>query len=128
MLGRRLGSYQIPWIGGERKVKNRAGVPGGIRTPDSQVRSLVLYPAELRARVYACVGLFYHHRRQVSTDQLVTDAVDGDDDVLLGETLTDFATQVLDMAVDGAVVTVETITLHPVEELVAGKDPARRAE
>ena len=26
------------------------GAPGGIRTPDTQVRSLVLYPAELRAR------------------------------------------------------------------------------
>ena len=25
------------------------GPPGGIRTPDTQVRSLVLYPAELRA-------------------------------------------------------------------------------
>ena len=29
-------------------VKN--GAPGEIRTPDTQVRSLVLYPAELRAR------------------------------------------------------------------------------
>jgi hypothetical protein len=26
------------------------GAPGEIRTPDTQVRSLVLYPAELRAR------------------------------------------------------------------------------
>ena len=26
------------------------GAPGGTRTPDTQVRSLVLYPAELRAR------------------------------------------------------------------------------
>ena len=26
------------------------GAPGEIRTPDPQVRSLVLYPAELRAR------------------------------------------------------------------------------
>ena len=28
---------------------SRNGTPGGIRTPDHQVRSLVLYPAELRA-------------------------------------------------------------------------------
>ena len=27
------------------------GAPGGIRTPDHLVRSQVLYPAELRARV-----------------------------------------------------------------------------
>ncbi len=27
------------------------GAPGGTRTPDTQVRSLVLYPAELRAHV-----------------------------------------------------------------------------
>ena len=27
-----------------------AGAPGEIRTPDPQIRSLVLYPAELRAR------------------------------------------------------------------------------
>lgn len=26
------------------------GTPGGIRTPDTQVRSLMLYPAELRVR------------------------------------------------------------------------------
>ena len=30
------------------------GAPGGTRTPDSQVRSLVLYPAELRARKESC--------------------------------------------------------------------------
>ena len=28
----------------------KIGAPGGIRTPDPQVRSLVLYPAELRAQ------------------------------------------------------------------------------
>jgi hypothetical protein len=27
------------------------GAPGGIRTPDPQIRSLTLYPAELQARV-----------------------------------------------------------------------------
>jgi hypothetical protein len=27
-----------------------SGAPGEIRTPDPQIRSLVLYPAELRAR------------------------------------------------------------------------------
>jgi hypothetical protein len=30
--------------------ENRDGAPGRIRTPDPQIRSLVLYPAELRAR------------------------------------------------------------------------------
>src|SRR5271155_3036925 len=35
------------WILRERTV---IGAPGAIRTPDPQIRSLVLYPAELRAR------------------------------------------------------------------------------
>ena len=30
------------------------GAPGGIRTPDTRIRSPVLYPAELRARRGAC--------------------------------------------------------------------------
>src|SRR5262249_51655243 len=30
----------------------RGGAPGGTRTPDPQVRSLMLYPAELRARAW----------------------------------------------------------------------------
>ena len=30
----------------------RCGAPGEIRTPDTQIRSLVLYPAELRAHNY----------------------------------------------------------------------------
>jgi integrase len=34
-----------------RRNKKRSGAPGGIRTPDPQVRSLMLYPAELPARV-----------------------------------------------------------------------------
>jgi hypothetical protein len=32
------------------------GAPGEIRTPDPQIRSLVLYPAELRARRARCAG------------------------------------------------------------------------
>ena len=32
-----------------RAGATRVGPPGEIRTPDTQVRSLVLYPAELRA-------------------------------------------------------------------------------
>src|SRR5262245_22305707 len=34
----------------EGKVARRIGAPGGSRTPGLQVRSLSLYPAELRAR------------------------------------------------------------------------------
>ena len=34
-----------------RKLRSRNGAPGGIRTPDTQLRKLVLYPTELRARV-----------------------------------------------------------------------------
>jgi hypothetical protein len=32
------------------------GAPEEIRTPDPQIRSLVLYPAELRARIPSCGG------------------------------------------------------------------------
>ena len=35
------------------KYKFINGTPGGIRTPDLQVRSLSLYPAELRALIMA---------------------------------------------------------------------------
>ncbi len=35
------------------------GTPGGIRTPGTQVRSLMLYPAELRVRKnLLCTSLF----------------------------------------------------------------------
>src|ERR1700733_6968562 len=38
-------------IGGELcQFENLSGAPEEIRTPDPQIRSLVLYPAELRAR------------------------------------------------------------------------------
>ncbi len=33
------------------------GAPEEIRTPDPQIRSLVLYPAELRARFHEAIGL-----------------------------------------------------------------------
>src|SRR6185312_13119741 len=37
-------------IEGCRDIHHQYGAPGEIRTPDHQVRSLVLYPTELRAR------------------------------------------------------------------------------
>ena len=40
----RMGAGQRPRFGGDD------GTPGGTRTPDPQVRSLMLYPAELPAR------------------------------------------------------------------------------
>ena len=36
------------------------GAPERIRTSDPQIRSLVLYPAELRARIPSCFGLVAH--------------------------------------------------------------------
>jgi hypothetical protein len=33
-----------------QSIEKKRSAPGGIRTPDPQVRSLLLYPAELRAR------------------------------------------------------------------------------
>jgi hypothetical protein len=33
-----------------QEAKSQLGAPGTIRTSDPQIRSLVLYPAELRAR------------------------------------------------------------------------------
>jgi hypothetical protein len=34
-----------------RKFRSVTGAPEELRTPDPQIRSLVLYPAELRARI-----------------------------------------------------------------------------
>ena len=42
------------------KIKN--GAPGGIRTPDHLVRSQVLYPAELQARILLRGRIIVHHR------------------------------------------------------------------
>ena len=39
-----------------QQVQLSAGAPGEIRTPDPQIRSLVLYPAELRARRDLAIG------------------------------------------------------------------------
>ena len=50
------------------------GPPGEIRTPDTQVRSLVLYPAELRAE--ACsIGNSVNKRQRQSKDRLTITAV-----------------------------------------------------
>src|SRR5262245_30529982 len=38
---------------GRAPTRGKAGAPEEIRTPDPQIRSLVLYPAELRARAPA---------------------------------------------------------------------------
>ncbi len=39
------------------------GAPGGTRTPDPQVRSLMLYPAELPARIGLASGRSPSHER-----------------------------------------------------------------
>ena len=50
------------------------GAPGGIRTPDTQVRSLVLYPAELRALIKAFrLRLRQYSLRETSEDALTSD-------------------------------------------------------
>jgi hypothetical protein len=38
-----------------RRYLRGNGGPGAIRTPDPQIRSLMLYPAELRVRLEGCV-------------------------------------------------------------------------
>src|ERR1700751_6289177 len=41
---------------GSENLVNENGAPEEIRTPDPQIRSLVLYPAELRARRVVAIG------------------------------------------------------------------------
>jgi hypothetical protein len=48
-----------------------SGAPGEIRTPDHQVRSLVLYPAELRARRTRIMTESARHR-QIEAGQIKT--------------------------------------------------------
>src|SRR5918992_2919537 len=38
------------------KLLEKSGAPGETRTPNPQIRSLVLYPIELRARVFGTLG------------------------------------------------------------------------
>ena len=46
------------------------GAPGEIRTPDPQIRSLVLYPAELRARRVLAIGFgAYWQAAEAATDR-----------------------------------------------------------
>ena len=57
----------------------KCGPPGEIRTPDTQVRSLVLYPAELRAErpSQSTGGAVYHDLRELPVAQctLVSDTL-----------------------------------------------------
>ena len=48
-------------------IEEYIGAPGGTRTPDTQVRSLVLYPTELRARGRAARGAQPKRPAQVYT-------------------------------------------------------------
>lgn len=43
----------LPAVIRDHKVNNENGAPGGTRTPNLQIRSLLLYPIELRARKMA---------------------------------------------------------------------------
>src|SRR6202041_264818 len=45
-------------------AKMSNGAPGEIRTPDPQIRSLVLYPAELRARRVLAIGFAAYWQAQ----------------------------------------------------------------
>ena len=53
------------------------GTPGGIRTPDLEIRSLPLYPAELRAHMTSSSGLVPRSGTVPATTLVVNGAVDG---------------------------------------------------
>lgn len=40
-----------------KKLKKENGAPGKTRTPNFQIRSLALYPVELRAHIFGSQGL-----------------------------------------------------------------------
>ena len=48
-------------------INDVIGAPGTIRTSDPQIRSLMLYPAELRARVSHAIPGLTAHRHSVKT-------------------------------------------------------------
>ena len=60
-------------MGGNLLVKNlqpfRNGPPRGIRTPDTQVRSLVLYPAELWADAFTSRSIYPNVKWVVSKER-----------------------------------------------------------
>jgi hypothetical protein len=51
------------------------GAPGGIRTPNPQIRSLMLYPVALRARVKFSFGSKQVERAHHSTEAIVAEMV-----------------------------------------------------
>ncbi|VTR67755.1 hypothetical protein DESC_610338 [Desulfosarcina cetonica] len=51
--------------------------------------------------------------------QFITHPIDGQNDFSAGQVDGDLLAQVLDMAVDGAVISLESISLHLVEEFAA---------
>ena len=53
------------------------GTPGGIRTPDLEIRSLPLYPAELRARETSHFRVVPRSGTVPSATQVVNGAADG---------------------------------------------------
>ena len=46
--------------------QRRSGAPGAIRTPDPQIRSLMLYPAELRVRGKSPLDAVFQGRKCVA--------------------------------------------------------------
>ena len=48
-LDGKLGRYLAKWL--LRAHTDQCGLPGGDRTPDPQLRRLLLYPTELRAEI-----------------------------------------------------------------------------
>ena len=47
------------------KIWEKNGAPEEIRTPDPQIRSLVLYPAELRVLLAKSLSLFFQECKSV---------------------------------------------------------------
>ena len=68
-----LPKWQAPRVKPRQGLED-FGAPGGIRTPDTQVRSLVLYPAELRALMKPFgLRLRQCSLRETSLDALTSD-------------------------------------------------------
>jgi hypothetical protein len=53
----------------------KVGAPGGIRTPNPQIRSLMLYPVELRARLELSFDFEQIARRHHNTEANIAETV-----------------------------------------------------
>ena len=66
---RKTGTLEKAEVSGDAEVFDKVGAPGRDRTCDNQLRRLVLYPTELRARGYENIPSAYANHQASGSGQ-----------------------------------------------------------